>query len=58
MCLNVQIILVSLIKVDRISWILTPSIGPIGDKNVCVSNEEDPENWHVQVRKGTLVFLT
>ncbi|KAL5562853.1 hypothetical protein UlMin_032600 [Ulmus minor] len=39
----------ALIKVDRISWILTPSTGPIGDQNVCVSNEEDPENWHVQV---------
>ncbi|KAL5787330.1 hypothetical protein ACOSP7_004279 [Xanthoceras sorbifolium] len=29
--------------------ILTPSTGPDGDKTVFVSNEEDTENWHVQV---------
>ncbi|XP_057493395.1 phospholipase D delta-like [Actinidia eriantha] len=39
----------ALIKLDRISWILTPSFGPNGDKNVRVTDEEDPENWHVQV---------
>ncbi|EXB93484.1 Phospholipase D delta [Morus notabilis] len=39
----------ALLKVDRISWILTPSSGPVGDQNVCVCSEEDPENWHVQV---------
>ena len=45
----------ALIKLDRISWILTPSFGPNGDKNVRVTDEEDPENWHVQVRKH--IFL-
>ncbi|KDP38812.1 hypothetical protein JCGZ_04969 [Jatropha curcas] len=38
-----------LIKLDRISWIPTPSPGPDGDKNVRVTDEEDPENWHVQI---------
>uniref|UniRef100_A0A5B6Z9E0 Phospholipase D n=1 Tax=Davidia involucrata TaxID=16924 RepID=A0A5B6Z9E0_DAVIN len=39
----------ALIKLDRISWILTPSSGPDGDRVVRVTDEEDPENWHVQV---------
>ncbi|KAK9286927.1 hypothetical protein L1049_015335 [Liquidambar formosana] len=39
----------ALIKLDRISWILTPSSGPDGDRVVCVTGEEDHENWHVQV---------
>ncbi|KAK6945637.1 Phospholipase D/Transphosphatidylase [Dillenia turbinata] len=38
----------TLIKLDRISWILTPSSAD-NDKNVHVSEENDPENWHVQV---------
>ncbi|KAM7265543.1 hypothetical protein ACFE04_003226 [Oxalis oulophora] len=37
----------ALIRIDRISWILTP--GSDGDKKVHVSDETDPENWHVQV---------
>ncbi|OVA05224.1 C2 calcium-dependent membrane targeting [Macleaya cordata] len=37
----------ALIKLDRISWILTPT--PDDDHNVRVHEEEDPENWHVQV---------
>ncbi|XP_065871534.1 phospholipase D delta-like [Euphorbia lathyris] len=39
----------ALLKLDRISWISTPSPGPDGDKNVRVSEEDDPENWHVQI---------
>lgn len=39
----------ALIKLDRISWILTPSSSPGGDKKAQVTDEEDPENWHVQV---------
>lgn len=39
----------ALLRVDRISWILTPSSGPAGDQNVRVCTEEDPENWHVQI---------
>ncbi|GMN49529.1 hypothetical protein TIFTF001_018683 [Ficus carica] len=39
----------ALLRVDRISWILTPTSGPAGDQNVRVSTEEDPENWHVQI---------
>ncbi|XP_030955257.1 phospholipase D delta-like isoform X2 [Quercus lobata] len=39
----------SLIKIDRLSWMVTPSSGPDGDHNVRVSDEKDPENWHVQV---------
>ncbi|KAG5525846.1 hypothetical protein RHGRI_032216 [Rhododendron griersonianum] len=39
----------ALIKLDRMSWILTPSSGPNGDSALRVNDEEDPENWHVQV---------
>ncbi|XP_057977109.1 phospholipase D delta-like isoform X1 [Malania oleifera] len=39
----------ALIKLDRISWILTPSSRVGGDHIVRVVEEEDPENWHVQV---------
>lgn len=40
----------ALIKLDRISWILSPlSSGPNGDPNLWVSEEKDPENWHIQV---------
>ncbi|KAJ4833057.1 hypothetical protein Tsubulata_001028 [Turnera subulata] len=39
----------ALLRLDRISWILTPSADPDGDENVRVTNEEDPENWHIQV---------
>ncbi|KAK1275790.1 Phospholipase D delta [Acorus gramineus] len=40
----------ALIKLDRISWILTPSsLDPNDDENVHVTDEKDPENWHVQV---------
>ncbi|KAJ4749067.1 Phospholipase D [Rhynchospora pubera] len=37
----------TLIKVDRISWILSPSNDNSNNAYVC--KEEDPENWHVQV---------
>ncbi|XP_002530670.2 phospholipase D delta [Ricinus communis] len=39
----------SLIRLDRISWILTPSPGVNGDQVVRVTDEKDPENWHVQI---------
>ncbi|KAJ8768258.1 hypothetical protein K2173_021198 [Erythroxylum novogranatense] len=39
----------ALIRLDRISWILTPSSGPEGDKNARVASEDDPDNWHIQV---------
>ncbi|KAH1252228.1 Phospholipase D delta [Glycine soja] len=40
----------SLIKLERISWILSPSEStPIDDPELWVSKEDDPENWHVQV---------
>ena len=40
----------SLIKLDRISWILSPSESvPNDDPELWVSKEDDPENWHVQV---------
>ncbi|KAJ9687499.1 hypothetical protein PVL29_016113 [Vitis rotundifolia] len=39
----------ALIRLDRISWIITPSSGPTGDHAVRVTTEEDPETWHVQV---------
>uniref|UniRef100_A0A7N0RFY7 phospholipase D n=1 Tax=Kalanchoe fedtschenkoi TaxID=63787 RepID=A0A7N0RFY7_KALFE len=39
----------ALIKVDRISWILSPGQGPSGDQIVHVTDEKDPESWHVQV---------
>lgn len=40
----------ALIKVDRISWINSPSTNvPNDDPSLWVSNEDDPENWHVQV---------
>lgn len=42
----------SLIQIERISWILSPSPTqnvPDGDPKLWVSKENDPENWHVQV---------
>lgn len=50
----------ALLRLERISWIPTPSPGPDGDKNVYVTDEEDPENWHAQVGrlKGILSVLT
>ncbi|XP_031265508.1 phospholipase D delta-like [Pistacia vera] len=40
----------ALIKLERISWILSPSaLITKDDPILCVSKEEDPENWHVQV---------
>ncbi|XP_010266062.1 PREDICTED: phospholipase D delta-like [Nelumbo nucifera] len=45
----------SLIKIERISWILSPrgdpnsqSVSP-DDSTLWVSGEDDPETWHVQV---------
>ncbi|KAJ1386117.1 Phospholipase D/Transphosphatidylase [Sesbania bispinosa] len=38
-----------LLKLDRISWIVNPSSGPNGDNVVHVTDENDPETWHVQV---------
>ncbi|KAJ6288814.1 hypothetical protein OIU76_024737 [Salix suchowensis] len=48
----------SLIKIERISWILSPTLSgtkakttivPGDDPTVYVSSEEDPEQWHVQI---------
>ncbi|KAK1262283.1 Phospholipase D delta [Acorus gramineus] len=40
----------ALIKLERISWILSPSPAvPIDDPRLWVSKEVDNENWHVQV---------
>ncbi|KAK7283437.1 hypothetical protein RIF29_12953 [Crotalaria pallida] len=40
----------SLIKLERISWILSPSEStPKDDPELWVSKEDDPQNWHVQV---------
>ncbi|GMP44598.1 hypothetical protein CsSME_00013464 [Camellia sinensis var. sinensis] len=40
----------ALIKIERISWILSPSSSvPHDDPALWVSREDDPENWHVQV---------
>lgn len=40
----------ALINLDRISWILSPTLNvPGGDPHLWVSEEDDPDNWHVQV---------
>ncbi|KAK3224413.1 hypothetical protein Dsin_011438 [Dipteronia sinensis] len=48
----------SLIKIERISWILSPELSvksdgttivPTDDRVVRVSNENNPENWHIQI---------
>ncbi|XP_011007499.1 PREDICTED: phospholipase D delta-like [Populus euphratica] len=48
----------SLIKIERISWILSPPLSktkagtttvPGDDPTVFVSSEEDPDHWHVQI---------
>ncbi|EEF52789.1 phospholipase D delta [Ricinus communis] len=40
----------SLIKLERISWILSPGPSvPNDDPKLWVSSEDSPENWHVQV---------
>lgn len=48
----------ALIRVDRISWIISPSPGSDGDKIVRVCDEEDPENWHVQVGQNKSYKIT
>ncbi|XP_073139972.1 phospholipase D delta-like [Henckelia pumila] len=40
----------ALIKIERISWIISPSSTvPSDDPSLWVSTEDDPQNWHVQV---------
>ncbi|XP_020218200.1 phospholipase D delta [Cajanus cajan] len=48
----------ALIRIERISWILSPrtstskdnyTVVPEDDPSVRVSDEDDPENWHVQI---------
>ncbi|KAI4298971.1 hypothetical protein L6164_032474 [Bauhinia variegata] len=39
----------ALLNLDRVSCILTPNSCPDGDKIVHVTDEDDPEEWHVQV---------
>ena len=58
----------ALIRIERISWILSPSGAatlkdksdyytvPEDDPLVWVSSEDDPENWHVQVGQCKLSF--
>ena len=40
----------ALIRLDRVSKIVTPTSDNNGDEKVRVSSEEDRENWHVQVQ--------
>lgn len=54
----------SIIKIERISWILSPAVSlskdgtskspPEDDPKLYVCREEQPENWHVQVRSPQL----
>ncbi|XP_073296517.1 phospholipase D delta-like [Primulina huaijiensis] len=49
----------AMLKIERISWILTPAFSyskdgthrscPDDDPNLYVSQEEEPENWHTQI---------
>ncbi|CAI0461405.1 unnamed protein product [Linum tenue] len=39
----------ALIKIERISWIVSPPLSVTKDPIVHVSGEQDPENWHVQI---------
>ncbi|KAL3514815.1 hypothetical protein ACH5RR_027532 [Cinchona calisaya] len=40
----------ALLKIERISWIISPSSSvPNDDPSLLVSKEDDPENWHVQI---------
>ncbi|KAK4792258.1 hypothetical protein SAY86_022693 [Trapa natans] len=39
----------ALIKLERISWILSPGSDGEGDEALQVRDENDPENWHVQI---------
>ncbi|XP_051139132.1 phospholipase D delta-like [Andrographis paniculata] len=40
----------ALLKIDRISWISSPtSAAPNDHPSLWVSQEDDPENWHVQI---------
>ncbi|KAM3304475.1 hypothetical protein P3S67_011341 [Capsicum chacoense] len=40
----------ALIKIERISWIISPTSSVSNDdQSLWVTNEDDPENWHVQV---------
>ncbi|KAL3729552.1 hypothetical protein ACJRO7_026647 [Eucalyptus globulus] len=48
----------ALLRLDRISWILCPSTSPDGDKKVRVRDEDDRENWHLQVGKLSVKLMT
>ncbi|CAN1828963.1 Phospholipase D delta [Linum perenne] len=39
----------ALLRLDRISWILSPCVDENSDKEAYICNESDPERWHVQV---------
>ncbi|CAH9079586.1 unnamed protein product [Cuscuta europaea] len=39
----------ALLNVRLIPYINLPSAGPDGELSVCITSEDDPENWHVQV---------
>lgn len=54
----------ALIKLERISWILSPSSSvPNDHPKLWVSEEDDPQNWHVQVnhlafhKESSIFFL-
>lgn len=48
----------ALIKLERISWILSPSKSIADDEpTLWVSKEDDPKNWHVQVKLLALPVL-
>lgn len=50
----------AMIKIERLSWILSPAFFvskdgthvscPRDDPKLYVSREDDPENWHTQVK--------
>lgn len=43
----------ALIKIERISWIISPTSSVSNDdQSLWVTNEDDPENWHVQVHRN------
>ena len=58
----------ALIKIERISWIISPkypvpkhgdhTIVPEDEPLLHVSKEDHPDNWHVQVRKSLLFFFS
>lgn len=46
----------SLIKLERISWILGPSAAVSTNDTLRVSKDDDKQNWHVQVSLGNYII--